>query len=318
MQATPLVVKGVMYLAVGTRRSVVAIHPETGETLWMYRLDEGPRGDGAIRGGTGHGVVYRTDGKEDRIVYVTPGHQLVALNARTGVPVPTFGRNGLVDLKTEADQVLDPVTGELGLHSTPLVVNDVIVVGAAHRPSGGPTTRKNNAKGYVRGYDARTGKRLWIFHTIPQPGEFGNETWLNDSWSWAGNTGVWAQMSADPELNLVYMGVELPTGDYYGGNRPGDHLFGESLIALDVKTGVRQVALSARASRSMGSRHSLRADPGRPQREWKANQGDCPADKAVVGLHVRPGHRRSLCGPSRSVLSKGSVPGKWYPLPSHL
>jgi len=113
MQSTPIVVKGVMYLAVGVRRSVVAIDPQTGETLWMYRLDEGPRGDNAIRGGTGHGVVYWTDGKEDRIVYVTPGHQLVALNARTGVPVPTFGRNGIIDLKAEADQVLDPVTGEL-------------------------------------------------------------------------------------------------------------------------------------------------------------------------------------------------------------
>jgi quinoprotein glucose dehydrogenase len=240
MQSTPLVVKGVMYLAVGTRRSVVAIDPQTGETLWMYRLDEGARGEGSIRPGTGHGVTYWTDGKEERIVYVTPGHQLVALNAKTGIPVSTFGRNGIIDLKTDVDQVLDPVTGELGLHSTPLVVNDVIVVGAAHRPSGGPTTRKNNAKGYVRGYDARTGKRLWIFHTIPQPGEFGNETWLNDSWSWAGNTGVWAQMSADPELNLVYMGVEMPTGDYYGGNRPGNHLFSESLVALDVKTGARK------------------------------------------------------------------------------
>ena len=97
-----------------------------------------------------------------------------------------------------------------------------------------------NVKGYVRGYDARTGKRLWIFHTIPQRGEFGYDTWLEGSAEYNGNTGVWAQMSADPELGLVYVPVEMPTGDYYGGNRPGDNLFADSLVALDVKTGKRK------------------------------------------------------------------------------
>ena len=95
-------------------------------------------------------------------------------------------------------------------------------------------------KGYVRGFDARTGKRLWIFHTIPQPGEFGIETWLNDSWSYTGNTGVWAQISVDEQLGLAYLPVELPTGDYYGGHRPGNGLFGESLVAVDLKTGQRK------------------------------------------------------------------------------
>src|SRR5206468_8076607 len=115
----------------------------------------------------------------------------------------------------------------------------VIVVGAAHLPGGSPRS-KTNEKGYVRGFDAKTGKRLWIFHTIPRAGEFGNDTWEKDSWSYTGNAGVWGQMSADPELGLVYLPVELPTGDYYGGNRPGAGLFGESVVALDIKTGKRK------------------------------------------------------------------------------
>ena len=115
----------------------------------------------------------------------------------------------------------------------------MIVVGAAHLPGGSPRS-KNHEKGFIRGYDARTGQRLWIFHTIPSPGEFGNDTWLKDSWAYTGNAGVWAQMTVDEETNTVFLPVELPTGDYYGGNRPGSGLFGESLVALDLKTGQRK------------------------------------------------------------------------------
>src|SRR5262249_45931389 len=121
----------------------------------------------------------------------------------------------------------------------PVVAKDVIIVGAAHMEGGAPKSRRNE-KGFVRGYDARTGKRLWIFHTIPQPGEFGNDTWLKDSWTYTGNAGVWAQMTVDEELGMVFLPVELPTGDYYGGHRPGNGLFGESLVALDLKTGQRK------------------------------------------------------------------------------
>src|SRR4029077_11405735 len=200
---------------------------------------EGKRGESAPRQLSGRGLSYWTDGREDRIIYVTPGYEMVALNAKTGEIVHTFGKDGVVDLKLEDDQNMDLVTGEGGLHATPLVVGDVIVIGAAHLPGGSPRS-KTNEKGYVRGFDAKTGKRLWIFHTIPRPGEFGNDTWEKDSWSYTGNAGVWGQMSADPELGLVYLPVELPTGDYYGGNRPGAGLFGESIVALDVKTGRRK------------------------------------------------------------------------------
>ena len=209
--------------------------------LWMHSEDEGGRGQNAIRTGAGRGVAYwaSADGADRRVIYVTPGYRMKALDAKTGIPIPGFGKNGAVDLKLEADQEIDLDTGEMGLNATPLVVGDVVVVGVAHRPGSTPRTMRN-AKGYVRGYDVRTGKRLWIFHTIPQRGEFGYDTWLEGSAEYNGNTGVWAQMSADPELGLVYVPVEMPTGDYYGGNRPGDNLFADSLVALDVKTGRRK------------------------------------------------------------------------------
>jgi quinoprotein glucose dehydrogenase len=240
--ATPLLVDRTLYTTAGMRRAVVALDAVTGEMRWMHSEDEGRRGQNAIRTGAGRGVAYwaSADGADRRVIYVTPGYRLKALDARTGVPVSGFGRNGVVDLKTEIDQEgLDLDTAEFGLNATPLVVGDVIVVGAAHRPGSAPRTMRN-VKGYVRGYDARTGKRLWIFHTIPRPGQFGYDTWLEGSAEYNGNTGVWAQMSADPELGLVYVPVEMPTGDYYGGNRPGDNLFADSLVALDVKTGKRK------------------------------------------------------------------------------
>ncbi len=234
-------VGGVLYSTVGTRRAVVALNAATGELLWMHAEDEGPRGQNAPRSGAGRGVSFwsSTDGSDQRIIYVTPGYRMLALNAKTGVPISTFGQDGVVDLKLENDQELDLVTADLGLNSTPLVAGDVVVVGSAQRFSGAPRTM-NNAKGYVRAFDVRTGKRLWIFHTIPKPGEFGYDTWENDSALKNGNNGVWAQMSADLELGLVYLPVEMPTGDYYGGNRPGNTLFDESLVALDLKTGKRK------------------------------------------------------------------------------
>jgi quinoprotein glucose dehydrogenase len=240
-QATPLMVDGLVYTTAGTRRAVVALDAVTGEMKWMHSVNEGKRGDSAPRLLSGRGLAYwpGTAGQGARIVYVTPGYQMIALDAKTGAPALGFGKNGIVDLKMDDDQPVDPITGEIGLHATPIIAKDVIVVGAAHLEGSAPKS-KNHEKGFIRGYDARTGKRLWIFHTIPSPGEFGNNTWEKDSWAYTGNAGVWAQMTIDEELNLVFLPVELPTGDYYGGNRPGAGLFGESVVALDLKTGVRK------------------------------------------------------------------------------
>jgi quinoprotein glucose dehydrogenase len=188
---------------------------------------------------SGRGLAYWSDGKQERIVYVTPGYQMIALDAKTGQRLPGFGKNGIVDLKLENDQEVDLESGDIGLHAAPVIAKDVIVIGAAHLPGDMPRSRRHE-KGYVRGYDVRTGKRLWIFHTIPQRGQFGWETWENESASYSGNVGVWAQMTVDEELGMVYLPVELPTGDYYGGHRPGNTLFSESLVALDIKTGARK------------------------------------------------------------------------------
>jgi quinoprotein glucose dehydrogenase len=243
-EATPLMVDGIVYTTAGTRRDVVALDAGTGELLWMHSEREGPRGAAAPRQLSGRGLAYWSDAGSGsasaaRILYVTPGYRLVALDAKTGIPISSFGTNGVVDLKKDDDQDIDLVTGEVGLHATPIVARNVVIVGAAHRSGGVPRSR-GNVKGYVRGFDVRTGKRLWIFHTIPLPGEFGHDTWESDSWSYTGNAGVWAQMSVDEELGLAYLPVELPTGDYYGGHRPGAGLFGESLVAVDLMTGRRR------------------------------------------------------------------------------
>jgi quinoprotein glucose dehydrogenase len=238
-ESTPLMVRGVVYTTAGTRRAAVALDAATGEMLWMHSENEGERGKAAPRQLSGRGLAYWSDGNEERILYVTPGYRLIALNAKTGAPVTSFGVNGVVDLKLDDDQQMDVKTGEVGLHATPIVTGNTVIIGAAHLNGGAPPSR-THVKGFVRGYDVKTGKRLWIFHTIPMAGEFGLDTWKNDSWSYTGNAGVWAQISVDEQLGLVYLPVELPTGDYYGGHRPGAGLFGESIVAVDVHTGKRK------------------------------------------------------------------------------
>ncbi len=245
LEGTPLMVKGTVYTTGGTRRAVIALDGRTGEQKWMYSLDEGERASRwAPRQLSGRGVSYWTDGKGDeRIYYVTIGYRLVALNAKTGQPVQSFGQNGILDLKQGVvigrDKQIDLERGEIGLHSTPTVVGDVIIVGSSMFEGLG-YLYSANAKGLVRAFDIRTGKQIWRFNTIPLPGEFGNNTWENGSWEWSGNNGVWTQITADPEAGLVYLPVETPTIDEYGGNRPGDNLFAESLVAVDLKTGVRK------------------------------------------------------------------------------
>src|SRR2546422_5049376 len=239
LESTPLMVNGVLYSTAGTRRAVVAIDAGTGELIWTHGEREGGRGTVAPRQLSGRGLAYWSDGREERILYVTPGYRLIALDAKTGASVRSFGKDGAVDLKQDDDQEIDPLSREIGLHAAPVVAGDIVIVGAAHRPGGVPSG-KTNVKGYVRAFDVRTGKRLWIFHTIPLPNEYGAETWENNSASYTGNTGVWGQISVDEELGMVFLPVELPTGDYYGGHRPGNGLFGESVVALDLKTGARK------------------------------------------------------------------------------
>ena len=244
LEGTPLMVGGVLYTTGGTRRTAIALDPKTGELMWAHSLREGARAAASPRQLSGRGVAYWTDGKDERILYTTIGYQLVELDAKTGGPILSFGTNGVVDLKEGMvygnRQPIDKVTGEIGVHQTPTVTRSgVVLIGSSFREGGTPKTH-NNTKGVVQAFDVKTGRKLWTFNTIPRPGEFGNDTWLNDSWAVNGNVGVWNQISVDEELGLAYLPVETPSSDFYGGHRPGNNLFADSIVALDVRTGQRK------------------------------------------------------------------------------
>src|SRR5262249_47088151 len=244
LEGTPLVIDGTLYTTAGTRRSVIALDAATGELKWGHRYPAGVRGANPRRQLWGRGLAYWTDGRGDeRIIYVTPGYRMIALDAKTGQPVKTFGKDGVVDLKVGVvygeGKPIDLETGEIGLHSTPTVVHDTILVGSAMKE--GMTVRtSNNTKGLARAFDARRGKLIWAFNTTPKPREPGGDTWLNNSGAINGNTGVWTQIPVDEELGLVYLPVESPSSDYYGGKRPGANLYGESLVCVELATGKKK------------------------------------------------------------------------------
>ena len=316
LEGTPIVVNGILYATAGTRRSVIALDGATGELMWVHRYPEGTRGSNAPRQLSGRGLAYWTDGRGDeRIIYVTPGYRMIALDAKTGQPVKTFGKDGVVDLKVGVvygeGKPIDLETGEIGLHSTPTVVRDTILVGSAMKE--GMTVRtSNNTKGLARAFDARTGKLIWTFNTIPKPSEPGGDTWLNNSWAINGNTGVWTQITVDEELGLVYLPVESPSSDYYGGKRPGNNLYGESLVCVDLATGRKKWHFQF-------VHHPI----------WDHDMSSAPliADVTIAG---RP--RKVVAVPSKQAwlwvfdrvtgepiwpieekpVPKGDVPGEWY------
>jgi quinoprotein glucose dehydrogenase len=313
LEGTPLMVNGVVYTTAGSRRAAIALDAATGELLWVHGEHEGDRGAAAPRQLSGRGLAYWTDGKQERILYVTPGYRLICLDAKTGQLVPSFGKNGVVDLKLDDDQTILPdlTTGEIGLQSAPVVAKDTIIIGAAFREGMTPKSMRNN-KGYVRGFDVKTGKRQWIFHTIPLKNEVGYDTWEKGSAEYTGNTGVWSQVTVDEQLGLVYLPVESPTGDYYGGHRPGNDLFGESLVCVDLKTGQRkwhfQLVHHPLWDMDISSAPIL-ADINVNGRAIKAvaqptKQGflyvfDRVTGKPVWGMEERP-------------VEKGTVPDEWY------
>ena len=263
-KSTPTYVDGVLYTVAGTRRTVVAMDPGTGEILWTYREPHTTRWDRSMRQNYGKGVAYDEIDGRGVIYYTSPAFFLHALDAKTGrhlenfgspVPLPGFPESGVVDLLPdliadwgpwlEWDEPYDPDYGiprELGFitsSSPPIAVNGVVVVGNSAE-QGYNQTRVENVPGDILGYDARTGEYMWKFNVIPRPGEFGHETWENDAWQWTGDISSWAPMSADYERGIVYIPTNPPTIDYFGGFSPGDNLFGPTVIALDVQTGERE------------------------------------------------------------------------------
>jgi quinoprotein glucose dehydrogenase len=233
-QSTPLMVNGTLYFSAGTQRNVIAVDARTGRQKWVWKMED-PRIDTAPRANSGRGVSYWTDGREERIFVVTPGYRLVALNPETGQPIRSFGANGEVDLKRLQGV---PENAVIGNSSPAAVFEDVLIIGPALAVGLAPVS-KENVVGEVLAIDARTGQERWRFRTIPRPGEFGADTWENDSWRYTGNTGVWAPITVDSERGIAYLPVEAATGDYYGGHRLGDNLFSSSLVAVDARTGRR-------------------------------------------------------------------------------
>ena len=277
MQVSPLVIDGILYTTAGNQRSVVAIEAATGETLWIWRPGENERRWGDIiepvARSSGRGVSYWTDGAgDDRIFVVTPSYQLVALEARTGKPVEEFGVAGVVDMMDDLRWDQRPAAeraGRVANTSPPAILGNVIVSSISMHTGSVPTRASPNevwpmnVPGDVVAYDARSGRALWRFNTVPEDGEYGVETWqradellwdvqtgthdwvrqypelLDASWKYTGNVGHWAPVTADEELGLFYVPTETPTNDYFGGYRPGDNLFGNSVVALDALTGER-------------------------------------------------------------------------------
>ncbi len=239
---TPIMAGGLLYMSSGVG-TVVALDPADGKVVW-FDVPPHEEGKPPARAGSTRGVAYWANGPggNDSRIFAMNGSNLVALNAKTGKRYPDWGTGGQIDLsKVGYDRA--GVTG-YRFSSSPVIVKDVIVVGGVPAPATDYLSERVKAMKEappddVRGFDAKTGKHLWTFHVVPQAGEFGNDTWLNDSWKYSGNSGTWSLISADEELGYVYLPFEEATGDYYGGTRPGNNLFAESLMCLDARTGKR-------------------------------------------------------------------------------
>lgn len=252
-RSTPSLIDGLLYTVAGYNRHVIAIDPKTGETVWSYREPKTPRAEYSMRADYGKGVAFGYIDGRGVVLIVSPGFFLTALDAKTGVPLDDWGapvgvdgfpESGVVDLLKDLGHPYDPYegipleTGYITSSSPPIVVNDTIVVGNSAE-QGYNQSRIENVPGDILAYDLRTGDFKWKFNVIPKPGEYGHETWENDAWEWTGDVSSWAPLSADPENDLVYIPTNSATIDYYGGFRPGDNLYGASIIALNASTGER-------------------------------------------------------------------------------
>lgn len=230
LQVTPIKIGDRLYTATNLGQAA-ALDPATGEELWRYDpyalgLREAPAGR------ANRGVAYWSDGRAARVL-LGSGQYLVSLDATTGLPDPSFGSDGAVDLAADPD----PRVLTYNWTSAPLVVGDVVIVGATSMVPN--RNWKTAPPGYVRAYDVRTGALRWRFNPIPEPGDPAIETWADSSWAYSGNGNVWTLMSADEDLGHVYLPLKTTTNDWYGGHRVGDNLYGESIVAVDVESGER-------------------------------------------------------------------------------
>ena len=243
-KATPITRDGVLYVSTPLGH-IAALDAKTGEEKWIFNTYTWEHGRPANNGFNHRGVTYwektTPNGKEPRIIMSTANAFLWSIDAVTGEPDPTFGSNGKVDLTLGLGRAINR---SMIAHSAAVpIVGDTVVLGSVvyDQPmfDDVPAKLTDLPPGHVRGFDLNTGEQKWIFHTIPQEDEFGNDTWEDDSWKVTGATNIWTMLSADPELGYVYLPIGNPGNDWYGGQRLGDNLFGTSIVALDVETGER-------------------------------------------------------------------------------
>ena len=232
-KATPIVIEGVMYIPTSFGR-VVALDARSGREKWVFDTQAWQAGRPANLGYNSRGVAYWERGGKKRIFFATNDSNLWSLNLEDGSPDLSFGDGGKVDLAEGLGREID--RRQYGVVSPPLVTNDTVIVNSIIND--GPSN-KEMPPGHVRGFNPDTGEIEWVFHTIPQPGEFGNDTWEDGSWEYTGNTNSWTIMSADDELDIAYIPIGTPTNDWYGALRKGDNLFAESLVAVRASTGER-------------------------------------------------------------------------------
>jgi quinoprotein glucose dehydrogenase len=225
-QAVPLMIDNVLYLSTSFNR-VVALDAETGKELWAFD----PQTSAERSGSTHRGVAYWRDGNDARI-FMNSGHRLFSVDAKTGRLVTSFGTNGYAMMN---EGLRSPYPALQMDQSSPAVIyNNLVIVGSSMSDT---MVYKGNPPGTVQAFDAKTGKRVWVFYTVPSPGEVGNETWEKDSWAYTGHSNVWGMMSVDTQRGLLFAPTSTPSGDFWGGRRPGNNLFAESLVCLDANTG---------------------------------------------------------------------------------
>jgi quinoprotein glucose dehydrogenase len=231
-EETPLMVNGVVYMVTGLGL-IAALDPATGETRWVYDPQGYKSGKHTQAAFIRRGLAYWTDGTAERLLVGTEDAYLVSVDARTGQPDLRFGERGKVDLTVG---IRDAVRATNFTSRRPVVAGNVVVIGNSIQDQ---VYKKEEPPGYVHAFDVRTGKLVWTFHTVPRAGEFGYDTWLENSAEYTGSTNVWGGSVYDPELDYVYLATSTPTNNYYGGHRPGNNLFAESLVCVEAKTGKR-------------------------------------------------------------------------------
>jgi quinoprotein glucose dehydrogenase len=232
-EGVPLMIDGVLYGTTALSQAF-ALDAGTGRVLWTYdpvAYDTNQRSRGGL-GLVNRGPAYWTDGDDERLFFGTLDARLIALDPKTGKPVPSFGDGGSVDTREGIPRLTNP--RQFTVTATPAVCRDIVTLGS-RIPDG--ATKKSMPPGDIRGWDVRTGELRWTFHAVPRAGEPGVETWENESWKYTGNTNVWSNITADEELGLFYLPFGTPTNDFYGGARHGDNLYAESLVALKAETG---------------------------------------------------------------------------------